>query len=142
MRVLRLRHRNLEEIIPRVVEEKGEALYTAILDLLYLFREEPRTRTSLNVIFDPERTRVFKPGDQPALPPGSLDALRAALDAENLHTNLVRHILSSYEQEVAVDLVDLVADTLPEFQEWLDGQAAASKAGLHRSGHVRKARPR
>ena len=123
VRVLRLRHRNLEEIVPKVVEEKGEALYTAILDLLYLFREEPRTRTSLNVIFDPERKRVFKPGEQPALPPESLDELRAALAAESLHADLVLHILSSYEQEIAVDLVDLVAETLPGIQDWLDGQA-------------------
>ncbi|MCX7027973.1 MAG: hypothetical protein NT061_10965 [Spirochaetes bacterium] len=124
VKVLRLRHRNLEEIVPKVIEEKGEAQYTSILDLLYLFREEPRTRTSLSVIFDPDRKRMFKPGEEGALPPRSLDELRSTLGAEGLGADLARHILLYYEQEIAVDLVDLVADTLPEIQDWLDGEAA------------------
>jgi hypothetical protein len=129
VKVLRLRHRNLEEIVPRVIQERGEAQYTSILDLLYLFREEPRTKTSLNVIFDPGRRRVFKSGDQPDLQPGSLDELRATLGVESLRAELVKHIMSFYEQEIAIDLIDLVADTLPEMQDWLDGQAGFRRRG-------------
>jgi hypothetical protein len=55
--------------------------------------------------------------------------LRSALEAESLHAALVRHILSSYEQEIAADLVDLVAEALPEMQDWLDSQASLRRRG-------------
>jgi len=126
-KVLRLRHRTLEEIIPKVIEEKGEAKYTSVLDLLYLFHEEPRTKTSLSVIFEPNKKRVVKSGEAFSLPPQSLGALRLTLGEKSMQLDIVRHILSWYEQEIAVDLVDLVAETLPEILDWLDGLAASRR---------------
>jgi len=56
-KILKLRRRDLEEIIPRVSKEAEAERYTAILDLLYLFREEPRTRNSLKAILRGEEEK-------------------------------------------------------------------------------------
>lgn len=98
--LIRLRKRNLEEILPQVLSSEKDATFTAILDLLYLFREEPRTRSSLATL-------------------KGLGQLEECLGKPRLDEELAGHILSKYEPEMADDLVGLVADTLPAVRAWL-----------------------
>ena len=103
LKVVRLRRRDVEEIVPRALEGKKEERCIAALDLLFLFREEPRSRNSLRA---------------------SAAALSAAMRDESLDRRLVDYIVTRHSGEVAVDLASLVADTLPEFRDWLEAEAA------------------
>ncbi|HEY9054310.1 MAG TPA: hypothetical protein VIO60_05780 [Rectinemataceae bacterium] len=123
VKVLRLRHRNLAEIVPDIIDGTGSERLSSILDLVYLFKEEPRTRTSLAAIFHPERKRIVKAPESPGLPAKALTDLRAVLEDPGLGERLADFALTSYEEEIAVDLVDLVAENLPALQDWLADQA-------------------
>jgi hypothetical protein len=105
LRLIKLRKRNLEEIVPQVLGSEKVAAYTAILDLLYLFREEPRTRSSLATL-------------------QGLKDLAESLGQPKLDEDLATYILSKYESEMADDLVGLVADTLPSLRAWLAPRVA------------------
>ncbi|HWR11353.1 MAG TPA: hypothetical protein VN445_06005 [Rectinemataceae bacterium] len=123
MNILRLRKQNIEEIIPKILEKDGEEKCIAILDLLYLFREEPRTRNSLISLFELSKSPVSAlwsgKGVTPARPLGDL---LSALDQPGLDEELAGFILSRYDEEMTTDLVGLVAETLPPFRTWLDSR--------------------
>ncbi len=113
LRLIKLRKRNLEEIVPQVFGTEKESTYTSILDLLYLFREEPRTRSSLATL-------------------DNLPELAENLGKPNLDEDLASYVLSRYEPEMADDLVGLVADTLPALRAWLGIRIAKGlKEGKH-----------
>jgi hypothetical protein len=123
LKALRLQLQNIEEIIPKFVEGEGEGKYVALLDLLYLFHEEPRTKNSLKVIYDP--------GYRPMLIYKSIKksnvemfhALRRAISDKDLEMEITNFILSHYENEMAVDLVDLVTEALPAARSWIVAQS-------------------
>ncbi len=119
MRILGLRHRDLEEILPVITTGDREERFTAILDLLFLFREEPRTASSLKVLLAPDyHMKESKKGDKD----GSeltFDDFRVAIMNEGKDHELVDFILSTYQPEMAADLMELVSKTLPECREWV-----------------------
>jgi hypothetical protein len=122
LKTLSLRRRDLEEIIPRIVRGDGDDKHTAILDLLYLFREEPRTRNSLRDILG---LAVFQPGARKNGGGQSAAAykdLMAAIQDDRMYRELVDFILMQYTNEIAVDLVTLVTGTFPGFRDWLTVQ--------------------
>jgi len=102
LKTVRLRRRDVSEIVPRFLEGKKEERCIAALDLLYLFRQEPRARATLRE---------------------SASALAEAFADPRLDRRLIDHIVTHQAGEVAVDLAGLVADTLPEFRDWLAAQA-------------------
>ncbi|MFA5851257.1 MAG: hypothetical protein WC820_01025 [Spirochaetales bacterium] len=123
LKVLHLQLQNLEEIIPNIAAGEGDAKYVALLDLLYLFHTEPRTRTSLKVIYDPNYRPMFVLKKIKKSNVEMFHALRRTIGSQTLELELTDFILSRYESEMAVDLVDLVADTLPETRDWIVAQS-------------------
>lgn len=115
-KIVALRRRDLQEIIPQVLAEDLEDRFTATLDLLYLFREEPRTGSSLRHILLPGKTAPAAGKDTVAY--GYQDFCTAFMNDE-LDRALVDFILARYLPEMATELMDLVATTLPELRDWL-----------------------
>jgi hypothetical protein len=123
LKVLGLRRRDLEEIVPVISSDEREERYTALLDLLYLYREEPRTQASLAMILSPG----YKP------PPGSkpdaesricsYDYFVSIVNDWRLDHGMVNFVLSRYTPEVVGDLLDLVSVTLPTLRDWLAAHA-------------------
>jgi len=109
LQTVRLRRRDVGEIVPRILEGKREERCVAVLDLLFLFREEP--------------------GSGGYLRPQA-DELAGAIDDAGLDLSLVDYIVTRHCGEIAVDLTGLVADTLPELREWLAAQARALAAAV------------
>jgi hypothetical protein len=133
MAVLRLRRHNIEEIIPRIIENEGEEKYIAILDLLYLYREEPRTRNSLISLFELSSSPVStlwsgksEAGGKGMAPTRPLSDLLGVLDRPMLDEELTAFILSRYDEDMGTDLVGLVAETLPPLRNWLDSRKMRS----------------
>jgi len=123
-KTLRLRRRDVEEMVPRIIECKKEERAIAVLDLLYLFREEPRSRNSLKAALKsrPAKGARARPeGKARGLGPEALPALAAVFENEKLDRLLVDYSLTRHQKEMAVDLVRLVTETLPEFRSWLAG---------------------
>jgi len=127
--VLRVRRRDIGEIIPRILKEDQHDTCTAMLDLLYLFREEPRTLSSLKSVFNPNYLARGMLKDEAEGPKDAYALLRSVIDDEGLSGRILDFILSNHEHEVAADLANLVAVTLPEFREWLSAQSGSSGAG-------------
>lgn len=122
--VIRLRKNNLEEIIPRILDTRGEERDMAILDLLYLFREEPRTKSSLIALFELSKAPAIASlwmgkGAAPARP---LADLAAVLASPALPEQLTDFVLSRYDEDMATDLVDLVSDMMPQLADWLESR--------------------
>jgi len=137
VKILGLRRRDLEEILPLLTTGDREERYTALLDLLFMYREEPRTESSLKVILSPDyRFGKSKKGDKEAADFTFMD-FKAALMNEGKDHELVDFILSSYQPEMAADLMDLVSKTLPACREWVAAhtkrfsqQVASAQAAL------------
>jgi hypothetical protein len=123
LKVLHLQLQNLEEIIPSIAAGKGDAKYVALLDLLYLFHKEPRTKTSLKVIYDPGYHPMLVLKTIKKSNVEMFHALRKAMSQREMELELTDFILSRYDSEMAVDLVDLVAETLPEARDWIIAQS-------------------
>jgi len=122
--ILRLRKQNIEEIIPKILDRRGDEQHIAILDLLYLFREEPRTRNSLIALFELSRPSLpVLGGGKKSAPARPLRDLLGILDQPRLDEELTAFILSRYDEEIAPDLVGLVAETLPPLRTWLDSRS-------------------
>ena len=121
--VLRLRRRDLEEIIPQVISGDEEERCTALLDLLYIFREEPRTTSSLATILAPgyRPLGIFKVDSDTR--PCSFDELRDAVMDKRFDSNFVDFILTRYPPEMSVELLDLATIALPSFRAWLGSHA-------------------
>jgi hypothetical protein len=130
---LRLRRRDVEEIVPRILRAKGRGRVLATLDLLYLFRDDPRTRNSLRSTL--LSRAAAKEGEE-----GLLARLEAAVSDSGLDDRLLGQILSMYSGEAAVDLAGLVASTLPEMRDWIAGLASRRPPGKP-SAKVAQAEP-
>jgi len=124
MKVLRLRRRDLEDIVPRIISGDQEDRFTALLDLLFLYREEPRTESSLKAVMDPGYRPMGILKDDKDAPKYSFSELYAAVMDESIDRPLVDFVLSRYGHDVAVDLAGLVALTLPAMREWFEAHAA------------------
>ncbi|GAB1482467.1 hypothetical protein MASR2M78_12820 [Treponema sp.] len=117
--VLKLRRRDLEKIVPQVISGDEEDRFTALLDLLYLFREEPRTRSSLNTILAPgyRPLGIFKFESDLRFCTGE-DLYKAVMD-KRFDSDFVDFLLTRYPQDMSIELLDLVTITLPLFRTWL-----------------------
>ena len=131
-KTMRLRKRDVEEMVPRIIEGRKEDRAIAVLDLLYLFREEPRMRNSLKAtlrpspspwsLLRPRNARGKADADRASdAAARRLDRLAAIFMDDRLDRLLVDYALSRHVKEMAVDLVRLVSETLPEFRDWLAG---------------------
>jgi hypothetical protein len=123
-KTLRLRRRDVEELVPRIIEAKKEDRAIAVLDLLYLFREEPRTRNSLHSALKPSPSlaSLLRPRDPEANRQSPrLDQLAAIFADDRLDRLLVSYALTRHAKEMAVDLIRIISETLPEFRDWLGG---------------------
>jgi hypothetical protein len=123
---INLRKRDLESLMPEIRSENAEILNIAILDLLYFFLKDPRTKNSLKYI-------LFNP---PTLPRKLLGILRLKKKqvphdfpdyhrlrqwfSETTHFfQLNDFILGNYREEQVIYLVDLVSETYNDFYRWL-----------------------
>ncbi|MFQ3621414.1 MAG: hypothetical protein SNJ78_10790 [Spirochaetales bacterium] len=107
VKLLKVQKRDLSEILPRVGEEKEEDRYAAILDLLQLFRDQPRTRNTLRKIFLADKTGSF------------YTLLAQVLRDPGLYTALIDYILEQLPQDVSADLILLLGGAFPEFRNWI-----------------------
>jgi hypothetical protein len=104
--ILNLQKRDVAEILPRIGEEKAEDRYAAILDFLKLFRDQPRSRTSLRKLFRDETD-------------SSCRRLCHTLSEPKVYTELIDYILGETPQDSKASLVSLTAETFPVFRDWV-----------------------
>lgn len=115
---LNLRKRDLLGLLPNIRSHSIEQKYTGILDLLYFFRKDPRTKNSLRAILFNRRTLNANP-DKPGQ---YIDDYYTLLDWFSDSANffkLTDFILSHYQPEQALYLADLAADKFTDFHKWL-----------------------
>jgi hypothetical protein len=128
-KILSIRRKSVYEILPAIFAGSGEEKCISILDLLYLFNQEPRTQSTLRAVLDPPRThKVLLGKELTAGQPALLGSLQAVLGQEGLASQLADYILFNYEEEMAADLVDLVSESLPELLDWLEVLGQKKKA--------------
>jgi hypothetical protein len=129
-KIIALRRRDLEEIIPQVLSTEPEERYTSILDLLFLYREEPRTASSLKKALSPGSGSMITLKVDKETRACTFEELHASLADEGLDHQLVDFILSRFQQETATELIELVATVLPELREWMASKAPRAAASL------------
>ncbi|MFH2115280.1 MAG: hypothetical protein ABIJ86_12325 [Spirochaetota bacterium] len=115
-KIVALRRRDLEEIIPQILADDLEDRFMAMLDFLYLFREEPRTENSLKRILLPGKP---EPDTGKETVVCSYQDFCGAIMDDEIDRPLVDFILARYLPEMAMELMDLVATTLPGLRDWL-----------------------
>ncbi|MGD9939693.1 MAG: hypothetical protein AB7T74_07815 [Clostridia bacterium] len=115
-KIVALRSRDLQEIIPQIMADDQEDRFTAMLDLLYLFREEPRTGNSLRHILVPGKT---EPDTGKEMAGCNYPDFCTAIMDDEVDRPLVDFILAQYLPEMATELLDLVSTTLPGLRDWL-----------------------
>lgn len=112
--------------MPHIRSENLETLYIAILDLLYFFRKDPRTKNSLKYtlfnspglvqkILGTLRIRqIEKPKDF-----HDYYQLREWFSQTTHFYQLTDFILETYKKKQVIYLTDLVSGTFNEFYRWL-----------------------
>lgn len=118
-KVLRQRQKILEEIIPAIVHSTGNMQYIAMLDILYLFSQEPRTKSTIKAVLSPYVLFTRRLRKNSSLRLNMLADLHTTMCDGRLWTELVGYIVATCDEEMADDLVDLVVDELPDLQNWL-----------------------
>lgn len=122
-KVVGLRRRDLEEIIPQVVSNDTEERFSSILDLLFLYREEPRTTSSLKKSLSPGSDSMITLKVDKETRACTFEELRVSLMDDQLDHQLVDFILSHFQQETATELIELVARILPSLRDWMNSRA-------------------
>ncbi len=118
--VIRLRRKNIKEILPGILSAQPEQRFSSLLDLLYLYKEDPRTGNSLRTLYDHSWfTKLILGKDAGADRPVDLRALRESLDDSSLSGGLADFILTRYHDEETCDLIDLAENNLPGLLSWL-----------------------
>ncbi len=130
VRQLRLRRRDVEQIIPRVLDSRRGVRNNAIIDLLFLFRDDPRTRNSLHGIFKSGNT------DEEAPHSDALLELSQIIGDPDLYPDLIRFIIGMRNEEMSDQLVTLAAETLPELSQWIEGEVQAKQKRRSADGRV------
>jgi hypothetical protein len=113
---LNLRMRDLLGLLPNIRSHHIEQKYTAVLDLLYFFRKDPRTKNSLKAIL---LTHAIEKQDNPGKSTNDYDELFDWFSDSANFFKLTDFILSHYQPELALFLTDLVAETFVDFHKWL-----------------------
>jgi len=117
LKILGLRRRDLEEIVPQIISGDREERFSALIDLLFLFREEPRTESSLRAVLDAKyRPMLLLKIEHDTY---SFGQFYTAVMNDRMDNALVGFILARYAPEMATELINLVAITLPSLREWL-----------------------
>jgi len=109
---LRLRRRDIAEIVPRILKGRKASRIIAAFDFLYLFREEPRLRTSLDADLAAGSDRALK--------------LAAAFADPELDRQLLDYALSR-GGSAAAGLAKLIADVLPELRAYLAARTGGQR---------------
>lgn len=113
---LNIGKRDLLELLPNVSSHQVEKKYTAILDLLYFFQADPRTKNSLKaVLFNQNNIKQNTPGR----PIADYFELYGWFSDTTNFFKLIDFILANYQPEQALFLVDLVANKYSDFYKWL-----------------------
>ena len=123
---IRLRKRDLKELFPNIRSKDPRIKYIAILDLLYLFRKDPRTINSLKFILFKSPNRLRKLLQITRLKKKKIpkdftdyDHLRKWF-SESIHFfQLTDFLLENFKKDQVIYLTDLVSETFPRFQRWL-----------------------
>ena len=96
---------------------------TAILDLLYLFQAEPRSKNSLKQLLGLKTSWNTLAGRKSSIAK-DYNELTAILMDERVYPKLVDFILEQYSPDVAVELIELVVEEFASFRDWLVEQGA------------------
>lgn len=127
VQVLKLQRRDVMELLSRIESNKPAVRYPALLDLLKLYRDYPRARTSLKRVFKNEGQQSYR-------------ILLELIKNPLLYTELVEYILGSTAQDMTAPLVKLITETYSSFSDWIgsyDKQVPVEKP----PSEVRKASP-
>ena len=129
IRSVGLTRRDLSEIIPLTCEQEESVRYPAILDLLYIFGRETRSRNSMCEIFFGKRNFLERIGDalrgrtaRPLRRDDEYRTLAAWFDHMGNYHKLADFVIERYTQEWTIMLIDLLEDQYLYFREWLAHQ--------------------
>jgi hypothetical protein len=126
-RRFRLRKRDLESLLPNIRSNKPLEKRIALLDLLYFFSKDPRTRNSLRYILFKIPTLRFRLwtllGFGKKVVPLDFNDYHMLRDWFSESSNffvLEDFILEHYKGEQAIFLTDVVSETFHDFRKWLE----------------------
>lgn len=128
---LNIGKRDLLGLLPNIQHHHTKKKYTALLDLLYFFQANPRTKNSLKaILFNPRANKQNKLSQPTTV---YFELYNWFTDTANF-SKLIDFILANYQSEQAIFLVDLVTNKYPDFQKWL----LKNKPKTRTSGKVKK----
>ncbi len=136
IRSVGLTRRDLSDLIPLTCAEDETVRATAILDLLYIFGRETRARNSLRELLFGKRNRIERAGDmlkrrteKPPVRDEEYRCLAAWFTHMSNYHRLCGFVITHYDQEWTLMLLDLIAREFFRFSEWLsrEGQDAERK---------------
>jgi hypothetical protein len=110
------------------VSSDAEERFGSILDLLFLYREEPRTASSLRKSLSPGSASMITLKVDKETRACTFSELHASLMDESLDHQLVDFILSRFQQETATELIELVATVLPDLRDWMVSRSPRATA--------------
>lgn len=121
-----IRKRDLYGLLPDIRSHQPEIKYIAILDLLYFFRRDPRTRNSLQYIFFNTPTLsqdiLCMLHIRKKEIPGHIDDyvhLKQWFSDTTHYFLLVDFIVERYKRDQVIYLTQLVSDSFDRFYRWL-----------------------
>ena len=131
IRSVRLTRRDLSEILPDACARGSAGWETGMLDLLYIFGRETRSRDSLREILFGKRNLLERAEDvlrghreRPRPRVQEYQALRSVFADESAYLCLSDFVIQHYRQEWAVLLVDLLSRQFFAFRAWLAREGA------------------
>jgi hypothetical protein len=124
---INLREKDLSDILPNIKAKNHEIEFIAVIDLLYLFKTDPRTRNSLKYILPKTRTLpgkiygVFKHENNLLMSTDFSDYeyLRKWFAETSHFFQLIDFILEKYRPHQALSLTCLVSENYDDFNRWL-----------------------
>ena len=125
---IKLRKRDLLEILPLLESKDKNVCHTAMLDLLYIWAVRKRGRTSLLKLLK-KRDNFFKIGlvfqlkneNNDDLDPNKYSNLLTTLfNPQNAHIRLTDYIQNKYKDKEIIYLTGLINENLVDFHSWLN----------------------
>ena len=128
--LVNVRKRNLREILPRVHSRDTAARYIALIDLMYIFSTDPRSRTSLRElllhklnIYEKLSSMVTRERDSATSGTDDFQALNAFFSLKENCVRVTDFILERFEPKMATPLIVTVIGSFGEFAKWLSRHA-------------------
>jgi hypothetical protein len=124
--ILKLKDNIMKKLLPELQSDDEETVKLATLDLIYFINESTRAKTAFvkqvfgNISLKHRIKNIFSARKIKPVPNHIYHQVKGHFKKENSYNELTEYIISHYNREHSIYLLQLISENYDQFSQWLD----------------------